>query len=62
MPMFIIKQQNNSFFVKRRGCKDIKYNDFKCALELCRLRCHKILQNDDLKVIQIPFFKIWLVW
>lgn len=60
--MFLIKQVNNNFLVKRRGFKTIEYDTLQNALELCRLRCHKILQNNDLKVIQIPFFKIWLVW
>jgi hypothetical protein len=60
--MFLVKQVNNNFLVKRRGFKTIEYNTLQKALELCRLRCHKILQNNDLKVIQIPFFKIWLVW
>jgi hypothetical protein len=60
--MFLVKQVNNNFLVKRRGFKTIEYDTHQKALELCRLRCHKILQNDDLKVIQIPFFKIWLVW
>jgi hypothetical protein len=60
--MFLVKQVNNNFLVKRRGFKTIEYDTLQKAIELCRLRCHKTLQSNDLKVIQIPFFKIWLVW
>lgn len=60
--MFRIKQVKETFIVKKRGFKDINYNDFNNAINLCRLRCHKILKNNDLKIIQIPFVKLWLVW
>jgi hypothetical protein len=60
--MFLIKQVKNNFLVKGKGFRTIEYDNFQKAQELCRLRCHKLLHNDDLKIIKIPFFKIWLVW
>ena len=60
--MFLIKQVKNNFLVKGKGFRVIEYDNFQNALELCRLRCYKLLHNNDLKIIKIPFFKIWLVW
>lgn len=60
--MFRIKQVKETFVVKKRGFKDISYSNLNNAINLCRLRCHKVLIDDDLKVIKIPFFKLWLVW
>lgn len=37
------------------------YNKFEHALNLCRLRLNKTLQN-DVTILKIPFLKYWLIF
>ncbi len=63
--MLIIKQlQDDCYQVKHLFEKfsDVKYSTFDNAVNLCRLRCHKMLNDDNLKVVKIPFNDLWLVW
>jgi hypothetical protein len=63
--MLIIKQiKNESYKVKHlfENFSDVQYSTFDNALNLCRLRCHKMLNDDNLKVVKIPFNDLWLVW
>lgn len=63
--MLIIKQiPDNCYQVKHLFEKfsDAQYSTFDNALNLCRLRCHKMLNDDNLKVVKIPFTELWLVW
>lgn len=41
---------------------NICYPTLNNALDLCRLRCHKTLEENNLKVIKVPFVGLWLVW
>lgn len=60
--MFQIEQIDDKFIVRQNKRTIVEYNSLWEAMELCRLRCHKILIDDNLKVIKIPFMKFWLVW
>jgi hypothetical protein len=62
--MLLIKKDEQGYKVKHllTDYSVIVYQSFSEALDLCRLRCHKILRYDDLKVIKVPFVKLWLVW
>lgn len=63
--MLIIKQLPDEWYqVKHLFEKfsDVEYETFDSALNLCRLRCHKVLSDDSLKVVKIPFADLWFVW
>lgn len=62
--MLIINKTEQGYKVKHLFTEYsvIVYQHFSEALDLCRLRCHKILEDDNLKVIKIPFIGMWLVW
>lgn len=64
--MLIVKQiKNESYKVKHlfnKNFSDVQYSTFDNALNLCRLRCHKILNDNNLKVVKIPFSGLWIVW
>jgi hypothetical protein len=63
--MLIIKQLSaECYHVKHlfENFSDVNYNTFDSAVNLCRLRCHKVLNDDNLKVVKIPFTDLWLVW
>lgn len=60
--------------IKKLGCgayrvrymfaeySNVIYPTLRESLDLCRLRCHKILKDDNLVVIKVPFIGLWLVW
>lgn len=63
--MLIIKQlPDDHYQVKHlfENFSDVNYNTFDSAVNLCRLRCHKVLRDDNLKVVKIPFANLWFVW
>ena len=63
--MLIIKQLPDEWYqVKHLFEKfsDVEYETFDSAVNLCRLRCHKVLIDDNLKVVKIPFTDLWFVW
>ena len=63
--MLIIKQlPDDCYQVKHlfENFSDVNYNTFDSAVNLCRLRCHKVLNDGNLKVVKIPFTDLWFVW
>ena len=63
--MLIIKQlPDECYQVKHlfENFSNVEYETFESAVNLCRLRCHKVLNDDNLKVIKIPFTYLWIVW
>ena len=63
--MLIIKQlPDECYQVKHLFEKfsNVEYDTFDGALNLCRLRCHKVLNDNNLKVVKIPFTNLWFVW
>ncbi len=63
--MLIIKQLTDNWYkVKHLFEKfsDVEYDTFYNALNLCRLRRHKVLSDDNLKIVKIPFTELWFVW
>lgn len=63
--MLIIKQlPDDRYQVKHlfENFSNVEYETFDSAVNLCRLRCHKVLNDDNLKVVKIPFTNLWLVW
>lgn len=63
--MLIIKQlPDKEYKVKHlfKNFSDVEYDTFDCALNLCRLRCNKVLSDGNIKVVKIPFAGFWLVW
>lgn len=63
--MLIIKQlPDDRYQVKHlfENFSNVEYETFDSAVNLCRLRCHKVLNDDNLKVIKIPFTYLWIVW
>ena len=63
--MLIIKQlPDDRYQVKHLFEKfsDVEYDTFDSALNLCRLRCNKVLSDGNIKVVKIPFAGFWLVW
>ena len=63
--MLIIKQlPDDRYQVKHlfENFSNVEYETFDIAVNLCRLRCHKVLNDDNLKVVKIPFTGLWLVW
>ena len=63
--MLIIKQLPDEWYQVKHlfeNFSDVKYETFDSALNLCRLRCHKVLRDDNLKVVKIPFANLWFVW
>jgi hypothetical protein len=38
------------------------YRDLSDAINLCRLRLNKTLQQDNIKIFEIPFSNILIVW
>lgn len=63
--MLIIKQLTEKWYKVKHLFKkfsDVEYDTFDNALNLCRLRCHKLLSDDNIKVVKIPFTESWLVW
>ena len=64
MSMLVIKQTEQGYKVKHLFAEysDVPCKDYPEALNLCRSRCHKILKDDNLVVIKVPFRNMWLVW
>ena len=63
--MLIIKQlPDDRYQVKHlfENFSDVEYDTFDNALNLCRLRCNKVLSDGNIKVVKIPFTDSWLVW
>jgi hypothetical protein len=63
--MLIIKQlPDDRYQVKHlfENFSNVEYETFDSAVNLCRLRCHKVLRDDNIKVIKIPFTNLWVVW
>lgn len=63
--MLIIKQLTDNLYKVKHLFKifsDVEYDTFDSALNLCRLRCNKVLSDGNIKVIKIPFAGLWLVW
>jgi hypothetical protein len=63
--MLIIKQlPDDRYQVKHlfENFSNVEYETFESALNLCRLRCHKVLKDDNIKVVKIPFSGLWLLW
>lgn len=60
--MIKIILKDNKYIVKQRWYSDIEYDTFDKAKELCRLRLHKVIKDDNLSLLKIPFTKTWLVW
>ena len=63
--MLIIKQLPDEWYQVKHlfeNFSDVKYETFDSALNLCRLRCHKVLSDNNLKVVKIPFADLWFVW
>lgn len=63
--MLIIKQlPDDCYQVKHlfENFSDVKYDTFDSAVNLCRLRCQKVLRDNNIKVVKIPFTDLWLVW
>lgn len=50
------KQYNGKYYAP------IKYNDFDCAINLCRLRLNKTLFSNNIKIFKIPFINFWMVF
>ena len=50
------KQYNGEYYAP------IKYNDFDCAINLCRLRLNKTLFSNNIKIFKIPFINFWMVF
>ena len=63
--MLIIKQLTDNWYkVKHLFEKfsDVEYDTFDNSLNLCRLRCHKVLRDNNIKFVKIPFTNLWFVW
>jgi hypothetical protein len=63
--MLIIKQlPDDRYQVKHlfENFSNVEYETFDSAVNLCRLRCHKVLRDDNIKVVKIPFTELWIVW
>lgn len=62
--MLVVKKVEQGYKVKHllERYSDVLYDEYQKAIELCRLRCYKILQDDDLKIVKVPFISMWLVW
>ena len=63
--MLIIKQLPDEWYQVKHlfeNFSNVEYETFDSAVNLCRLRCHKVLNDDNLKVVKIPFTDLWLVW
>lgn len=63
--MLIIKQLPDEWYQVKHlfeNFSNVKYETFDSALNLCRLRCHKVLSDNNLKVVKIPFADLWFVW
>ena len=63
--MLIIKQLPDDWYrVKHlfKNFSDVDYDTFDSALNLCRLRCNKLLIDDNIKIVKIPFANMLIVW
>ena len=62
--MLIVKHSEQGYKVKHLFTKycDVTYDNYYCAIELCRLRSHKVLADSNLVIIKVPFISMWLVW
>ena len=63
--MLIIKQLTDDWYQVKHlfeNFSDVEYDTFDNALNLCRLRCHKVLSDDNIKIFKIPFTDLWMVW
>lgn len=60
---YIIKEEQEKYkvFSLFDNFSPIYYDYMYNAIELCRMRLNKELQNDKLKIIHLPFTKIWIV-
>lgn len=63
---FYIIQQTQSLMHKTFSVLDHftpqLYRDLSDAINLCRLRLNKTLQQDNIKTFKIPFSNILIVW
>ena len=63
--MLIINQLTDDWYQVKHlfeNFSDVEYDTFDNALNLCRLRCHKVLSDDNIKIFKIPFTDLWMVW
>lgn len=62
--MLVIKETEQGYKVKHLFSEysDVTYEDYGKALELCALRCHKSIYEDELIIIKVPFIHLWIVW
>lgn len=62
--MLVIKETEQGYKVKHlfSEMSDVTYEDYVRALELCSLRCHKSIYEEELIIIKVPFIGLWLVW
>ena len=60
--MIKIILKDNKYIVKQRWYSDIEYDTLSKAFDLCRLRCNTNLKENKIKVINVPFIRLWLVW
>lgn len=63
---FYIIQQTQSLMHKTFSVLDHFtpqfYQDLSNAIDLCRLRLNKTLQQNNIKIFKIPFSNILIVW
>ena len=63
--MLIIKQLPDKWYQVKHlfsEYSDQPYDTFEKALDLCRLRCNTTLQENNIKIIKVPFIGLRLVW
>ena len=62
--MMTIKKNMCDFYEVKiwgTGCVVLQ-EKFEHAIDLCRLRLGTTLQENNIKVIKVPFIGLWLVW
>ena len=62
--IYIIKElQDNTYAVYPAfdNFSPVYYDYMYYAIELCRIRLGRKLQDNDIKIIKIPFTKTWIV-
>lgn len=62
--MLVIKETEQGYNVKHLFTKycDVTFYNYNYAIELCRLRSHKVSADSNLVIIKVPFIGLWLVW
>jgi hypothetical protein len=60
--MLVIKQTEQGYKVKHLFAEysNVEYDSYAKAIDLCRLRSHKTIDN-DVTIIKVPFRNMWLV-